>query len=456
MAGETSREEILEGVLEVVRFLARETGGPRAERAVSEHASLEREVGLGSLERVELLARLEQTFGRALDDRCLQLDTASSLAAALAEGGVALRPASPARREAAAEAAKEVGRDVRTLSESLFRHARLDPDRVHAFVREDGDSEEQVTYRGLWDDAAAVAGGLEARGLGRGDTVALMLPTGSDFLASFFGILLRRAIPVPIYPPLRLDRLAEYATRQSAILRDAGVRVLVTIPRARPVASLLQPTVPSLREVVTAADLRSDGARVDAPGGEGTDPAFIQYTSGSTGQPKGVVLTHENLLANISAMSEALEIRPTDVGVSWLPLYHDMGLIGSWLTCLHQGLPITLLPPTAFLARPERWLWAIHQRRGTLSAAPNFAYELCARRVPDEALSGLDLSSWRAALNGAEPVSAATVARGHASRLRARRVLGGPGLHPPGSRPEGRPRAPRSLPGRGPRPARGR
>jgi 1-acyl-sn-glycerol-3-phosphate acyltransferase len=104
-------------------------------------------------------------------------------------------------------------------------------------------------------------------------------------------------------------------------------------------------------------------------------------------------------------------MRPTDVGVSWLPLYHDMGLIGSWLLCLHQGLPLTLLPPTAFLARPERWLWAIHQRRATLSPAPNFAYELCARRIPDEALEGLELSSWRAAFNGAEPVSPGTLAR---------------------------------------------
>ncbi len=124
-----------------------------------------------------------------------------------------------------------------------------------------------------------------------------------------------------------------------------------------------------------------------------------------------MLLTHDNLLANIRAIGAGLEAGPTDVGVSWLPLYHDMGLIGSWLFCLHSGIPITLLPPTAFLARPERWLWAIHQRRGTLSGAPNFAYELCARRVPDEALEGLDLSSWRVALNGAEPVSPGTVER---------------------------------------------
>ncbi|HEX9187139.1 MAG TPA: AMP-binding protein, partial [Vicinamibacteria bacterium] len=199
--------------------------------------------------------------------------------------------------------------------------------------------------------------------------------------------------------------------RQSAILKDAGVRLLVTIPRARPVASLLKAAVPTLAELVTADELAEARLPLGGPEGHGSDPAFIQYTSGSTGQPKGVLLTHDNLLANIRAIGAGLEVRPTDVGVSWLPLYHDMGLIGAWLTCLHHGLPLTLLSPTAFLARPERWLWAIHQRQATLSAAPNFAYELCARRIPDAALEGLDLSSWRVALNGAEPVSPGTLDR---------------------------------------------
>ena len=196
----------------------------------------------------------------------------------------------------------------------------------------------------------------------RGDTVALMLPTGLDFLRSFLGVQLVRAIPVPIYPPVRLDRLDEYAARQSAILADAGVRLLVTVARARPVASLLAPRVKTLAAVVTADELADEAAPVHGPAGDGSDPALIQYTSGSTGQPKGVLLTHDNLLANISAISAGLELAPTDVGVSWLPLYHDMGLIGAWLMCLHSALPLTLLPPTAFLARPERWLWAIHRR----------------------------------------------------------------------------------------------
>ncbi|HVO10568.1 MAG TPA: AMP-binding protein [Vicinamibacteria bacterium] len=396
-------------VVEVVRTLARETGGERAARLVTPSASLEREVGLGSLERVELLLRLERTFGRTLDDRCLALDSASGLARALLET-TAGEPLQVPQREAAPQSALPLG-EVRTLSESLWRRASLEPERLHVHLRDEDGGEQAVSYGRLWREAAAVAGGLLARGVRRGDTVALMLPTGLDFLRVFAGIQLARAVPVPIYPPLRLDRLEEFARRQSAILADAGVGLLVTVPRARPVVSLLSPSVPTLRAVLTADELANQGAPVAVAQGEGPDLALIQYTSGSTGQPKGVQLTHDNLLANIRAIVEGVAISPTDVGVSWLPLYHDMGLIGSWLLCLHQGVPLTLLPPTAFLARPERWLWAIHQRAATLSPAPNFAYELCARRVPDRALEGLDLSSWRAAFNGAEPVSPATVER---------------------------------------------
>jgi fatty-acyl-CoA synthase len=413
-------DAVLDRVQDVIRELARETGGPRAERAVTPEASLEREVGLGSLERVELVARLERVFGRALDDSCLSLDSARGLARAIAEVVPGRAPCVPAREGGPGEAA-DIGAGVSTLHESLWRRAHLDPARVHVFLHPDeapaattdpgSGAELAITYGRLRDEAAKVAGGLRERGVGRGDTVALMLPTGLDFLRTFLGILLARAIPVPIYPPVRLDRLEEYAARQSAILADAGVRLLVTIPRARPVVGLLRPAVRTLADVVTADDLAASGAPVSGPEGNGGDPAFIQYTSGSTGEPKGVLLTHDNLLANIRAIAAGLEVRPTDVGVSWLPLYHDMGLIGCWLTCLHQGLPLTLLSPTAFLARPERWLWAIHQRRATLSAAPNFAYELCARRVPEAALEGLDLSSWRVALNGAEPVSPGTLDR---------------------------------------------
>jgi 1-acyl-sn-glycerol-3-phosphate acyltransferase len=137
----------------------------------------------------------------------------------------------------------------------------------------------------------------------------------------------------------------------------------------------------------------------------------LQYTSGSTGDPKGVVLTHANLLANIRAIGEAVEMGPNDLGVSWLPLYHDMGLIGAWLTLLYYGIPLAVMSPIAFLTRPERWLWAIHNHHATMSTAPNFAYELCVRKIADKDIEGLDLSSWRIAMNGAEPVNPGTLER---------------------------------------------
>jgi 1-acyl-sn-glycerol-3-phosphate acyltransferase len=409
VAAPSQLQAIEERVLEIVRGLAAELGGGRASRAATAQASLERDVGLGSLEKVELLLRLEAAFGRALDDRYLALDTPSALARLLAESGSTEIASVP--QQATKIAAAQSLESAATIHEALWRRAQADPDRPQTYMREDDGSETVLSYGALLDLAQRVAGGLRERGVARGDTVALMLPTGSDFLACFQGILIAGAVPVPIYPPVRLDRIEEYAVRQSAILADAGVGLLITIDRARPIAALLRPRVSSLRDVVTPRELRDSGARCATLEGAPSDAAFIQYTSGSTGAPKGVLLTHANLLANIAAIRAGLDARPTDVGASWLPLYHDMGLIGSWLFCLHEGFPIDIQSPLAFLARPERWLWAIHRRRATLSAAPNFAYELCVRKIKDEALEGLDLSSWRCALNGAEPVNPDTLER---------------------------------------------
>jgi 1-acyl-sn-glycerol-3-phosphate acyltransferase len=163
--------------------------------------------------------------------------------------------------------------------------------------------------------------------------------------------------------------------------------------------------------VATAQQLAAAGGEPAAVALRGDDIAFIQYTSGSTGAPKGVALTHDNLLANIRAMAHAIQATPRDVFVSWLPLYHDMGLIGAWLGSLYVGFPLVVMSPLAFLSRPLRWLQAIDRYRGTLSAGPNFAYELCLKRIDDAALAQLDLSSWRLAFNGAEAVSPDTVRR---------------------------------------------
>ena len=411
-----TREAYEQRVLGVIRDLALEVRGHRALQAVTPTASLERQVGFGSLERVELLTRLETSLGRELDDRFLLMDTAREIAtaaleAASATGGrplprlaVSTTPVRPLDLEA-----------LTTVVEALWLRADADPARIHAYLDE-GHETRDVSFGALRDGAAAIARGLTARGLQPGETVAIMLPTGLDFLQSFMGIMAAGLVPVPLYPPARLDRMQEYLLRQSKILLNAGARLLMTVPEAAPVADLLRRHVPTLTGLASASALvassdRKEGS-VESPYRASTsDLGLIQYTSGSTGDPKGVCLTHANLLANIRAMTTGISLGPTDVGVSWLPLYHDMGLIGAWLTCIVNAVPIAIMSPLSFLARPERWLWTIHQRRGTVSPAPNFAYELCLRKVRDEAIEGLDLSSWRCALNGAEPVSASTLER---------------------------------------------
>ena len=169
--------------------------------------------------------------------------------------------------------------------------------------------------------------------------------------------------------------------------------------------------MPSLKGVTTAERIPLPAQPVWTAHHVSADPALIQYTSGSTGAPKGVLLSHANLLANIRAGGEAIAMSPEDVTVSWLPLYHDMGLIGSWLASLYFGIPIVILSPLAFLSRPARWLQAIHAHRATLSPAPNFAFDLCARKVTDAEIEDLDLGSWRLAFNGSEPVSPETIER---------------------------------------------
>jgi 1-acyl-sn-glycerol-3-phosphate acyltransferase len=238
-----------------------------------------------------------------------------------------------------------------------------------------------------------------------------MLPSSHDFFAGFYGILLAGGLPVPIYPPARLSQLEEHLRRQMRILSNAATAMLLTVPEAKALARLLSAQVEGLYGVATVPELSADGASAVRPPVQAHDIALLQYTSGSTGNPKGVMLTHANLLANLQAMGQAVQITSTDVFVSWLPLYHDMGLIGAWLGSLYYACPLVLMSPLAFLARPVRWLWAIHKHRGTLSAGPNFAYDLCTRRIDERDLEGLDLSSWRVAFNGAEPISAVTLAR---------------------------------------------
>lgn len=381
--------------------------GTRSLGAVRAQASLERDLGLGSLERVELLSRLERRFHTKVAETSLSdVETASDLVTAIlnsgdgSENGFRLDAVDSFRPSELAPPEQAV-----TLTEVLRRRAAAEPSMPHIFLKEDGKPERTITIGELHHDAVAVAGALSHAGIGEGDAVALMLPTSAEFFSAFMGILYAGGVPVPLYPPFRLDRIQEYVERQSGILRNAEARLFVTVEQGLSVGAVLKARVPSLRVVRTVPQLRDLSQRIELPdASDGSRPALVQYTSGSTGDPKGVLLSHRNLLANVRAIGHTLAIGPSDVGVSWLPLYHDMGLIGAWLTPLYFGIPVAIFSPVAFLTRPESWLWTIHRRRGTISPAPNFAYEMCRRRVSAEDLEGLDLGSWRVALNGAEPI----------------------------------------------------
>ncbi len=415
-----------ERVLDVIAELAGELRGGAEGGAVEVKSgdSLERDLGISSLERVELLIRLERSFGIRLgDDAMMAAETPADLAAAIARAAaapaVAKTPASGvgALGEAAPAAESRVATPsaegppahAQTIIEALAWHVERTPDRVHMHLREDDGNEVTLTYGWLWDEARAVAGGLTARGLGRGDRVALMLRTERAFFPTFIGTLMAGCVPAPLYPPFRADRIEEYAARQVAILRNAGARLLVAFAEVQRVAALLKQQAPSLEAVVGTDELPGEARRPVPTTGD--DPALIQYTSGSTGEPKGVLLTNANVLANIRAIIERLGFAGNDVGVSWLPLYHDMGLIGAWLGTLYTGAPLVLMSPLAFLARPVRWLQALSTHRGTVSPAPNFAYDLCVSRISDDELDGLDLRSVRTLLNGSEAVSPDTLRR---------------------------------------------
>jgi fatty-acyl-CoA synthase len=404
--------QLEEQMLQIVRELLSELGSVRAAESVTLRSSLERDLGLGSLEMVELLVRTEAHFNVRLPDRIAEeADTPGEWVRAVA-GGEEEAPAASQRYtiRQPERVAPPPPESARTLIEVLRKHAEVDPDRVQAHVLE-GNSGEDISYGKLVAMASDVAAGLVSRGLRRNETVAIMLPTSPQFFYAFFGVMLAGGIAVPIYPPARPDKIEEYVRRQVEILRNAEVRFLISFEPARRVSELLRLSLPSILGVTTVEDLAASGARLQPGAIEAAEAAFIQYTSGSTGEPKGVVLTQSNLLANIRGIGWAVNVQPTDIVVSWLPLYHDMGLIGSWLYSVYYALPITILSPLAFLSRPERWLWALHDSGGTLCPAPNFAYELCSRKIPDSALEGLDLGAWRVAINAGEAVLPDTLER---------------------------------------------
>ena len=399
-------------LLATVDAVARDLHTGRMHAATSTlDSALDHDIALDSLARVELGARLERLFD-------IRLDEAAVFEAATPRDLLRLIMKAHAGRPLTLTAVSEtlarhddvlLPSAAATLTDMLEWHVVHNGDRPHIQLYDDYSDGEILTYAQLHAGARGLGAALQAHGLEPGERVALMLPTSRAYFFAFYGVVLAGGVPVPIYPPVRRQQLEDHLRRQSRILHNCRAAMLLTTDDAIGIARLLTAQVESLRAVLDVEALTNTDGVLEAVTRSADDLAFLQYTSGSTGDPKGVILSHANLLANVRADGAGLAVTPADVFVSWLPLYHDMGLIGAWLGSLYHGLRLVVMPPLSFLARPERWLWAIHRHHGTVSAAPNFAFELCVQRIRDADIEGLDLSRWRVAANGAEAISARTL-----------------------------------------------
>jgi len=298
-----------------------------------------------------------------------------------------------------AEAAAKVG--------SLFPH--------HGFVFQDLEGKETgYTYPQVERETAKRAYALQQLGLSKGDRLGLIVIEPEDFVLTFLAAIRIGVVPVPLYPPMSFGNLDAYADRTARVLDSAGAKLLAASSRLQNVLWALVDRVPSLEKLVVVESLREgDGEREPTyPEIVPEDLAFLQYTSGSTADPKGVMVTHASLMANSKGIiTEGLQLFPEngDKGISWLPLYHDMGLIGFVIAPMVYGVPIVFIPTMRFIKRPSVWLDTIHRHRGTASFAPNFAYALATRRVRESDLAGWDLSCLRVLGCGAEPIQAETM-----------------------------------------------
>ena len=278
----------------------------------------------------------------------------------------------------------------------------------YRFIEEGNAAEPFFTFSGIERATAKFAGAMQALGLRKGDRLALILPDNQDFVFAFLGALRAGVIPVPIYPPAGLRKLGGYLDNTLHILVRSGAKMVLTDIDIKRLLGTLHNRAPELTAVVAVESIRRSREKMQPVKVDIDDTCFLQFTSGSTSLPKGVIVSHRNVAANVHAfMKIGLGIQDgVDSGVSWLPLYHDMGLIGFVLAPLFHRNTVTFLPPLLFLKRPRRWLETLSRHRGNVSFGPNFAYALCVKRVRDNQLEGLDLSSWRVAGCGAEPIRA--------------------------------------------------
>ena len=293
---------------------------------------------------------------------------------------------------------------MKTLTDLLFYRHKSTPNRVAYTFLGTGQEEAHLTYRELFLRSYAVASQLRQQAV-VADRAVILHPPGLDYIVSFFGCVLAGIIAVPCYPPRfgrGEDRLLSvihsampkvlmapsiYADELQSLSHDSGVQVLLT------------DTVNTINEPNYSSSVTADSV------------AFLQFTSGSTGQPKGVQVTHANIMTNSQVIRDSFQNNEESVGVIWLPPYHDMGLIGGIFQPLFTGFKVVLMSPFSFIQRPLRWLEAISKYRGTCSGGPNFAFHLCNERIGEDKLDKLDLSSWKVAFCGAEPINPTVLER---------------------------------------------
>jgi len=271
--------------------------------------------------------------------------------------------------------------------------------------------EEKITFRELYEESKLHASWLREQGLKKGDRVILALPNGRSFLTGFLGTLMAGGVAVPVVTRVSfLQSITKLAETLGHIFRDAAAKYVLTTAENK---KLCEETIKKSQQqtVISLVDHMPKNKQfsLDPLKILPEDIAFIQYTSGSTNLPKGVVIQHQQLVAQIQSIIHGLKSNAKDCAVSWLPLFHDMGLIGAFLHSLYVGMKLVLLSPEKFLFDPKAWLMAIAEHRATLSAGPNSAYSLCASKIKSEEIKNLDLSSWRVAFSGAEPISVTTI-----------------------------------------------
>ncbi len=296
--------------------------------------------------------------------------------------------------------------EYRTLAQSIVDSAARYPNNTMTFQDSSG-AETSYTYPEFEKRTAEVAAGMQARGMKQGDTVGLVIIEPEDFVTTFMAAQRIGVIPVPLYPPMSMADLDAYLGKLTRIVTDAGATAMIVSDRLKLVLFQLVDRVPSLKRIEIASKLASPGKTPDYPVVELDDISFLQYTSGSTSDPKGVVVTHRSLSANAQATLYAgLEGGDFDTTVSWLPLYHDMGLIGFVIMPLIAGMNAVFIPTMRFLKRPNTWMETVSRHRGTITFCPPFALALAARRAKSKQLDSWDLSSLRVVGVGAEPINA--------------------------------------------------